>query len=65
VARGPRVDPDPPVLRCATCGRVLGGDPEDEPRGDAGRPICGECDRARDFEVLDAADGEQDDRIDA
>jgi hypothetical protein len=42
----------PQLLLCATCGRLLGDDPEDEPDGDAGLPICGECDRARDFDVL-------------
>jgi hypothetical protein len=42
-----------PLLRCATCGAELAGlDPEDEPDGDAGLPICGECNRARNFDVL-------------
>jgi hypothetical protein len=49
--------------RCATCGRALGGDPDDQPTGDAGAPICGECDRQRNFDVLDLADGRFDDRI--
>lgn len=40
------------VLRCATCGRPLDGDLEDEPFGDAGRPICGACNRARNFDVI-------------
>lgn len=39
-------------LRCATCGKALGHDREDEPRGDAGKPICGECNRTRNFDVL-------------
>lgn len=30
-------------VQCATCGRPLGTDPEDERDGDAGLPICGEC----------------------
>jgi hypothetical protein len=30
---------------CATCGAPLSGDPDDEPAGDAGLPICGECAR--------------------
>ncbi len=47
-------------LRCASCGRVLDGDPDEDPFGDAGRPICGECARERDFFVMDAADGELD-----
>ena len=45
------------MLRCATCDRVLDGDPDEEPTGDAGRPICGECARERDFFVMDVADG--------
>ena len=57
---GREADGGAPVLRCATCGKALGGDPEDEPAGDAGEPICGECDRARDFDALDAADGDLD-----
>ena len=38
-------------MRCASCGALLGGDPEDDPTGDDGRPICGECARERDFDV--------------
>ena len=37
------------VLRCATCGAALDGDPDEDPTGDAGMPICGECERNRDF----------------
>ena len=44
-------------LRCATCGRALTGDPDENPTGDAGRPICGECARENDFLVMDIADG--------
>ena len=48
-------------VRCATCGRALGGDPEDDPTGDAGQPICGECKRDReredDFVLIDLLDG--------
>jgi hypothetical protein len=59
----------PPVdgmtLRCATCGRVLDGDSDEDPIGDAGRPICGECERERDFFVMDiAADGVEDGNFD-
>ena len=43
---------DDPPRDCATCGQPLGADPEDEPHGDAGRPICGECNRARNFDPL-------------
>lgn len=46
---------------CATCGARLGGDPDEDPTGDAGLPICGECARARDFEALDLGDGVIDD----
>jgi hypothetical protein len=42
---------DRPLL-CATCGTPLGDDPEDEPDGDAGLPICGECNRARNFDLI-------------
>lgn len=52
------------MLLCATCGRALSGDPDQDPTGDAGDPICGECERERDFLVLDVADGELDGRID-
>jgi hypothetical protein len=38
---------------CATCGKPLGNDPEDEPEGDAGLPICGECNRSRNFDALE------------
>jgi hypothetical protein len=54
--------PDP--ILCATCGRALTGDPDEDPTGDAGQPICGECARERDFFVLDIADGELDGRLD-
>lgn len=53
------------AVRCATCGRALeGDDPDEDPTGDDGRPICGECDRERNFFVDDLADGELDGRID-
>jgi hypothetical protein len=38
-------------LVCATCGRLLGDDPDDELDGDAGGPICGECYRAREHDA--------------
>ncbi|MES2210478.1 MAG: hypothetical protein V4515_09880 [Chloroflexota bacterium] len=45
-------------LRCATCGTELVDlDPEDEPDGDAGLPICGECNRARNFDVFGRDEG--------
>jgi len=40
-------------VTCATCGAPLGTDAEDELDGDAGLPICGECNRARNFDVLE------------
>lgn len=49
-------------LECATCGRQLGTDEEDEPDGDAGLPICGECNRARNFDALEEAGRFFDDR---
>ncbi len=51
-------------LRCITCGRVLDGDPDEDPTGDAGQPICGECERNQNLFVMDVADGELDDRLD-
>ncbi len=49
---------------CATCGAALDGDPDEDPTGDDGRPICGECARGRVFLALDIADGSLDDHID-
>lgn len=41
------IDDTRPIPPCATCGTpLLGIDPEDGPDGDAGPPICGECNRA-------------------
>jgi hypothetical protein len=51
-------------LTCATCASALDGDPDEDPTGDAGMPICGECARERDFFVLDVSDGELDGAID-
>lgn len=39
------------VYACATCGAILDGDPDEDPTGDAGRPICGECERSRNFDA--------------
>ncbi len=49
------------ILVCATCGHALDGDPDEDPTGDAGMPICGECERNRDFVALDLQDGVEDD----
>jgi hypothetical protein len=38
-------------VTCATCGTPLRSDPDDELDGDAGLPICGECNRARNHDV--------------
>jgi hypothetical protein len=48
---------------CATCGRALDGDPDEDPTGDAGMPICGECARERDFLSMDIDDGVLDGEI--
>ena len=51
---------DDEILICATCGLPLTGDPGEDPTGDAGMPICGNCARERDFfdiEILDGALG--------
>ena len=50
-------------VRCVICWRELDGDPDEDPFGEDGRPICGECSRSRDFLALDIMDGELDDRI--
>ena len=52
------------MLRCATCGRALDGDLDEEPAGDDGQPICGECARERDFFDIDLLDGVLDGRLD-
>jgi DNA-directed RNA polymerase subunit RPC12/RpoP len=46
-------------LRCATCGRELQGDRDDDPNGPNG-PICGECGREDEFVQIDLLDGELD-----
>ena len=51
---------DDDELECATCGRVLGTDPEDEPEGDAGMPICGECNRSRNFDAIELVEWDED-----
>lgn len=50
---------------CRTCGTPLDGeDPDEDPTGDGGEPICGNCYRERDFFVMDAADGVLDGQLD-
>jgi hypothetical protein len=46
------LDLDPP-LACTTCGRPLLDDPEDDPIGAAGSPLCGDCNRARNFDAIE------------
>ena len=59
------VDDASELVVCATCGGALDGvDPDEDEVGDAGRPICGECERERDFFDRDVADGELDGDID-
>jgi hypothetical protein len=53
------------AIICATCGHALIGDPDEDPTGDAGMAICGECSRERDFFAMDVADGTLDGEIDA
>ena len=64
----PRWEWTPPVndtaLLCAICGMPLNGDPDEDPTGDAGMPICGNCARERDFFVIDVLDGVVDGRLD-
>ena len=52
------------TLFCAACGTPLTGDPDEDPSGDAGMPICGNCARERDFFVMDIADGVEDGNMD-
>jgi hypothetical protein len=50
------------ILRCANCGSPLNGDPDEDPTGDAGMPICGNCARERDwFDIEVFEDGSQGD----
>jgi hypothetical protein len=44
-----RIDELTPLL-CSRCGRPLDGiDPDEEPAGWDGQPLCGECVREREF----------------
>jgi hypothetical protein len=63
---------DPPMtdfdvdVRCVACGRPFDGDPDEEPDGEGpGRPLCGECNRARDFDTLFLLDLLTDGELDA
>ncbi len=38
---------------CVACGRPLLGDPEDDPIGESGLPLCGECNRERNFAAIE------------
>lgn len=53
------------LLACGQCGRLLDGDPDDEPDGEGpGRHLCGECRRAREFDDLFLIDVAADDEVD-
>jgi hypothetical protein len=53
---------DEPDVFCVSCGMPLGDDLEDDPDGEGpGRPVCGECDRARNFEALVVGTDDDDD----
>ena len=45
---------------CAVCGLELVGDPDEDPIGPAGQPMCGNCVRSREEFALDIEDGELD-----
>ena len=53
-------------LACSACGRLLLADPDDDPVGRRGLPLCGECNRERNFaaveelELFDDADDTDD-----
>ena len=49
--QGIRLGEDLGATWCATCLQPLDGDQDEDPTGDAGLPICGECDRARNFDA--------------
>lgn len=56
---------DDPILICASCSTLLtGSDPDEDPTGDAGMPICGNCAREREFFVMDMVDGVEDGNMD-
>ncbi len=38
---------DDPILFCMACSTPLHGDPDEDPTGEAGMPICGNCARER------------------
>ena len=60
-------EPGTPTFVCVRCGRALNGrDADEDPQGDQGRPICGECARERDFIDFEVAMQEtsHDDEVD-
>ena len=55
------IDSEIPIF-CAACGRQFDGDPDEDPTGEAGLPLCGPCDRARNFDAdLELLDDPQED----
>jgi len=45
------------IYICASCGSQLTGDPDEDPTGDNGMPICGNCAREATYFDLDLLDG--------
>jgi hypothetical protein len=43
----------PHTVECVACGRPLTDDPDDDPIGEAGLPLCGACNRARNFDAIE------------
>ena len=58
------LDADPPPA-CVACGRPLLGDREDDPVGAAGLALCGDCNRARNFDAFEELELLDDDVDDA
>jgi len=55
VTRAPASATDEPSA-CAHCGRLLLDDLEDDPVGESGPPLCGECNRNRNFAAVEELD---------
>ena len=58
---------DAASFACVRCGRFLTGqDTDEDPGGDQGHPLCGECARERDFIdfEIEVQEADRDDEID-